>query len=101
MFVNTGGQRAYLNKTSWQILAPGVDVSHWGEGTFLRGSVHGVACKLHCGQGQTEGVNMVGQDWLSGAQLLVIADYHMDGCLLLLSDEATRSRFPILPVIGE
>lgn len=79
MFVNTGGQKAYLDKMCWQILAPDVDVSDWGEGKFLRGTVHGVACKLHYGQSQTEGVNMVGQDWLSGAKAMLIADYNVVG----------------------
>lgn len=31
MFVETGGLKACLNKASWQKLAPGVDVLHWGE----------------------------------------------------------------------
>ena len=100
MFVDTGGQKACLNKTSWQKLVPGVEVSHWGENTFLRGTVHGLPAKLHLGQDQTEGVNMVGKDWLSEGKLMLVADYNMEGCLLLVSDDITWSRFPELPVIG-
>ena len=100
MFVDTGGQKACLNKASWQKLAPGIDVSHWGENKFLKGIVHGVPAKLHFGQDQTEGVNMVGKDWLVDGKLVFAADYNIEGCLLLESDENTRSRFPELPVIG-
>lgn len=67
MFVDTGGQEACLNKTSWQLLAPGVDVAHWGKANFLGGTVHGFSAKLHLGQDQTQGVNMVRKDWLSEA----------------------------------
>ena len=100
MFVDTGGQKACLNKTSWQLLAPGVDVLHWGDNDFLRGSIHGVSAKLYRGQGKAEGVNMVGQEWLSAAKSILIADYNMDGCLLLPSDSTTCFRFPELPIIG-
>jgi hypothetical protein len=31
---------------------------------------------------------------------MLVADYNMEGCLLLVSDDITRSRFPELPVIG-
>ena len=100
MFVDTGGQKACLNKTSWQKLAPTVDVSHWGESDFLKGTVHGFPAKLYLGQNQTEGVNMVGKHWMSEAKLMLVADYNMEGCLLLISDHTTRSRFPELPLIG-
>ena len=100
MFVNTGGQKACLNKASWQKLAPGVDVLHWGESSFLRGTVHGVPAKLYLAQDQTEGVNMVGKDWLLEGKLLIAADYSMEGFLLLLSKDTARSRLPELPVIG-
>lgn len=100
MFVDTGGRKACLNKASWQKLAPGVDVLHWGESTFLRGTVHGLPAKLHVGRDQTAGVNVLGNDWLSEGKLMLVTDYNMDGCLLLVSDEISRSRFPELPVIG-
>lgn len=99
MFADTGGRNACLNKKSWQKLAPEVDISAWGEGSFLRGSIQGVPAKLHYGQGQTEGVNMVGKDWLSAAKLMLIAD-NLDGCLLLVSTDTTRARLPEMPVIG-
>ena len=100
MFADTKGQKACLNKKSWEKLAPNVDVSTWDEGTFLRGSIHGVPAKLYYGQGQTEGVNMVGKDWLSAAKLMLIADYSLDGCLLLASNDSNRAQLPELPVIG-
>lgn len=100
MFVDSGGRKACLNKASWQKLAPGVDVSHRGESTFLRGTIHGLPAKLHLGQDQTAGVNVVGKDWLSEGKLILVTDYNMDGCWLLVSDEITRCRFPELPVIG-
>ncbi len=100
MFVDTGRRKACLNKASLQKLAPGVDVLHWGESTFLRGTVHGLPAKLHVGQDQTAGVNVLGKDWLSEGKLMLVTDYNMDGCLLLVSDEISRSRFPELPVIG-
>ncbi len=100
IFVDTGGQKTSLNKTSWQKLAPGVDVTHRGDNVFLRGTVHGVPTRLHFSQERTEGVNMVGQDWLMEGKLMLVADYNMDGCLVLVSDDITRSRFPELPVIG-
>ena len=97
---DTGGQVVCLNRKSWEKLAPGVDTSHWQERQFLRGKIHGVSAKLHLGQGQTEGVNMVGKDWLSEAKLILIVDYSMDGCVLLEYDSATRAVLPHLPVIG-
>ena len=100
VFVDTGGQVACLNRKSWEKLVPSVDTSHWEERQFLRGKIHGVSAKLHLGQGQTEGVNMVGKDWLSDAKLILIADYSMDGCVLLESDKATRAVLPHLLVIG-
>lgn len=100
VFVDTGGRKACLNKASWRKLTPGVDVSHLGESAFLRGSVHGLPAKLYVGQDQTAGVKVVGKDWLSQGKLMLLADYNMEGCLLLVSDEITRSRFPKLPVIG-
>lgn len=83
IFVDTRGQVACLNRKSWEKLAPGVDTSHWQERQFLRGKIHGVSAKLHLGQGQTEGVNMVGKDWLSEAKLILIVDYSMDGCVFV------------------
>ncbi len=75
-------------------------IDYWGESTFLRGTVHGLPAKLHVGQDQTAGVNVEGKDWLSEGKLMLLTDYNMEGCLLLVSDEITRSRFPKLPVIG-
>lgn len=92
MFAYTGDQRACLNKRSWQKLVPEVDVSAWGEKIFLRGSIHGVPAKLHFGQGRTEGVNMVGKDSLSAAKLMLIADYNLEGCLLLESTDTTQGQ---------
>ena len=43
---------------------------------------------------------MVGKDWLSAAKLMLVADYNLEGCLLLVSDDTTRARLPELPVIG-
>ena len=100
MFVDTGGQKACLNKVSWQKLAPGVDVSHWGEDKFARAAVHGLPAKLYLGQDQTDGVNKVGKDWLRAGKLMLVADYNTDRCLLLVSDESTQARFPELPTIG-
>lgn len=100
VFVETGGQKACLNKKSWQKPAPEVDVSTWGKNKFLRGSIHGVPAKLHFGQGPSEGVNMVRKDWLSAAELMLIADYNMEGCLLLEPTDTTRARLPELPAIG-
>ena len=94
MFVVPGGRKTCLNKASWQKLAPGVEVSQWGESIFLRGTIHGLPAKLHVGQDQSAGINVVGKDWLSQGKLMLVTDYNMDGCLLLVSDEITRSRFP-------
>lgn len=99
IFVDTAGQKACLNRKSWSKLAPGVDFSHWNERQFVRGNIHGVSAKLHVAQGQTEGVNMVGKDWLSEAKLIFIADYCLDGRLLLKSDQATRAVLRQLPII--
>ena len=93
VFVDTGGRKACLNKASWQKLTPGVDVSHWGESAFLRGSIHGLPAKLYVGQDQTAGVKVVGKDRLSQGKLMLLADYNMEGCLLLVSDEITRLGF--------
>ena len=43
---------------------------------------------------------MAGKDWLSEAKLILIADYGMDGCVLLESHSATRAVLPHLHVIG-
>ena len=43
---------------------------------------------------------MVEKDWLFAAKAMLVADYHVEGCLLLVSDDAAHSKFPELPVIG-
>lgn len=86
-----------LNVTSWQKLAPGLDVTAWGERTHLNGSVHGVETKIHLGTGCLEGVNSVGKDWFSAGKLVLVADYAGEGCLLMKSDPAMSTLLPKLP----
>ena len=99
MFVDIRGQKACLNKVSWQKLAPRVDVSHWGESNFAIATVHGLPAEK-LGQGQTDGVNMVGRDWLRAGKLMLLADYNADRSLLMVSDDTPQARFPELPVVG-
>ena len=99
MFVDTDGQTACLNKVSWKELAPEVDVSLWGKRRSLLGKIHGVEAQIHFGQGRTQGVNMVGDQWLCKAGLILIADYRGLGCVLIKSSDETLRSFAMLPNI--
>ncbi len=83
--VCTGGQTACLNKVSWKALAPDVDLTCWDTTDSLPGKIHGVHARIHFGQNATQGLNMVGHEWLRQAGLILIADYRGMGCVLLES----------------
>ena len=98
VFVNTGGVNASLNLAAWKILASTMDVSVWDERTFSRGKVHGLKTDLYLFHGNLQGVITTGKEWLSAASVMLVVDYEVDGCLLLLSDEELRGKLPELPV---
>jgi hypothetical protein len=94
VFVDTGGQETTLNETSFKLLAPDVDFSHWDSTKELKVVVHGVATNVKLGHGRTAGVNMVGCRWLERANSALIVDYAGLGCMLL--DASAESAHPAM-----
>lgn len=101
IFVDTGGQIACLNEISWKELAPSVDVTCWGKTRSMLGKIHGVEAQIHFGQGHTKGVNMVGDQWLCKAGLILIADYRGLGCVLIRSSDEALKTLPLLPHVTQ
>lgn len=74
-----------------------MNVSRWRSRQSLLGKIHGTEVQMRFGQGRTAGVNMVGNDWLCRAGLMLVADYVGLGCALVKSDGAARDAIPALP----
>lgn len=91
VFVNTSCRETYLNQTTMRLFTPEeTDFTTWSPSTTVLLKMHGIELPVKLGMGQTLGCNMVGVEWLSGADVGIIADYKRNGCVLQRSDEVAE-----------